>query len=211
MVERAFEIIIQKRFQSLEDELRNGLNVQDTIRTSLSELFKTWQDENLLVSSQNLIQGYRQPAATENDTINSEQALPEFPDLDHSGSALPSDFTFTEFNSIPNGLDTLATEWPCIRDNNWLSDIAPLPFSNESFALDSSLSERSSQESPARASSFNTSIASSQDHAEPTSSTDRKGKGKARMDEEEILVPSTTLCFYCGGILQPCSGHYTEP
>jgi hypothetical protein len=88
MVEHAFEIIIQKRSQSLEDELRNGLNVQDTIRTSLSELFKTWQEENLLVSTQNLIQGYRQPAATENDTINSEQAPPEFPDLDHSGSAL---------------------------------------------------------------------------------------------------------------------------
>jgi hypothetical protein len=97
-VERAFETIIQQRFQSLEAELRSGLNVKDIIRTSLSELFKTCRGREQNLNRQNSRARSEEdvPTTVGGGMNNFAQPLPGLPCSELSGSLMPSDDTLAE-------------------------------------------------------------------------------------------------------------------
>ena len=206
VVERAFEITIQQRFQPLEAELRNGLNVGDIIRASLSELFRTWQTRDLLTGSQNLTQQNSRarseedvPTTVEGEMGDFAQPLPDLTNSELSGSLIPSGDTLAEVQGITDGPDTLARGYPCICDNNWALDLSVFPISDTCFVTELSQSFSSSEGSFAMIDSSQTTLDFSQAYAEITTSTDCEGKGKAREQDSGACLPSRTFCRYCGG------------
>jgi hypothetical protein len=207
-VERAFETVIQQRFQSLEAELKSGLNVKDVIRTSLSELLKTWRERGLLTGSQNLTQQNSQARSEEDvrTTVEGQmncfaQPLPDLPVSELSGSLIPSDSTLVEVQGTTDAPDTLALEYPCICDNKLLFDLSTYLIPDECVATDLSQSYSSIQESSAMIDSLQTSLDSSQAYAEITTSTEGQGKGKAREQDSVARLPLRMFCCCCGGLL----------
>jgi hypothetical protein len=206
-VERAFEIIIQQRFQPLETELRNWLNVKDVIRTSLSELFRTWQTRDLLTGSQSLTQQNNQARSDEGvptTTVEGEmgdfaQFLPNPTDSELPGSLIAPENALAEVQDTTDAPDTLVVEYPCICDNKWPLDLSTFPISDACVVTELSQSYSSFQESLATIDSSQTSLDFSQTYAEVTTLTDCQGKGKAREQDPGACLPSRTFCCYCGG------------
>lgn len=207
-VERAFEIIIQQRFQPLETELRNWLNVKDIIRTSLSELFRTWQTRDLLTGSQSLTQQNSRarseedvPTMVEGETGDFAQPLPDLTDSELSGPLIAPGNAPAEVQGITDAPDTLVMEYPCICYNKWPLDLSTFPISDACDVTELSQSYSPFQESLAMTDSSQTTLDFSQTYAEITTSTDCQGKGKAREQDSGACLQSRTFCRYCLGLL----------
>jgi hypothetical protein len=207
-VERAFEIIIQQRFQPLETELRNWLNVKDVVRTSLSELFRTWQARDLLTGSQSLTQQNNRarsdedvPTIVEGEMGDFAQFLPNPAGSELPGSLTAPDNALAEVQDTIDAPDTLVVEYPCICYNKWPLGLSAFPISDAYVVTEPSQSYSSFQESLATIDSSQTSVDFSQTYAEIASLTDCQGKGKAREQDPGACLPSRTFCCYCAGLL----------
>lgn len=205
-VERAFEIIIQQRFQPLETELRNWLNVKDVIRTSLSELFRTWQTRYLLTGSQSLTQQNIRarsdedvPTIVEGEMGDFAQSLPNPTNSELPGSLIAPGNALAEVQDTTGAPDTSVVEYPCICDNKWPLDLSTFPISDACVVTELCQSYSSFQESLAMIDSSQTPLDFSQTYAEITTLTDCQGKGKAREQDPSACLPSRTFCCYCGG------------
>lgn len=208
MAERAFEAIIQQRFQTLEDELRSGLNIRDTIQKSCSQVIKAWQEQrqqegDLITGSQILTQGSNQlrledmPTMAEDDIGNCTQPVPDLSDLEIPGPPLIISNTPPEANNNSSDSDTLSMGYPCFC-HNLPFDFFQFSSAEEFLSSDPSQSARSSGGSLAIADSLSNTFTSRQDYTEPIIPTDHKGRRKAPPDDTEAVVPSL-ICHNCFG------------
>src|SRR6266498_2645047 len=211
MVERTFEITIQERFQSLEAELTSCLNVKATIRNSLSELFRSWQertssakpggeDLSLKISSDSVQEAVPAPATTRETGDEIPQTFSDLPDPELQVPHPPSDSTVDSIECIQSASDSLNFEYPCICDNEWLMGLSSFRFPDQNVASDQSQRIASSQESSVMIDNSDSAMASTQGYAKIPTSMDDHGKGKARQDDSTDPPPHRIFCCFCGGL-----------
>ena len=208
LVEHSFETIIQQRFQPLEAELRNSLNIQDIIRTSLSELFKTWQERDLPARSQCLIQQdiltYSEedpPTKIEGTMIDLARSPPDAPDSKLSSSLIASGDTFTQAQCSIDAPGKRSLDYPCVCFGNSILQFELFSPPDESIPIDLSPLNSSSQALQAKTDSSQTFQDYSQTFPGIITSTGSIGKGKEAEEDIVPYFPSRTSCSSCGGFL----------